>query len=492
MLTTTEVGADTWRITPEVELRETYTNNVFLGTGPRSDDFITQVTPGIRIDGRSRRLTANLSYRPSALLYARHNEFNDVVNDLAAFARLEAVERFFFVEASSSITQNFISPFAPRPGDIAINTPNRVETRTHSLSPYLRGQLGGGHEYELRNRNTWTDTNNADLGDIHTRQWSGRLASPVRLFGWAIEFDDRVTRHEDFARQRDQEQRLYRGRLYFQPDAAWRFSASAGEEQNNFALGEEEKETIYGAAVAWRPGPRTKVDLEVEHRFFGPYRLARFDHRTRLSAWTLTYSRDTTNFQTEVLRLPPGNTAGLLDAIFAARIPDPSQRAAAVDQFVRATGTPAFLGSSLAFFTEQIYLREGVDAAFTLLGVRNSISFTAFYAENTKISADAVGALPDAFLLGEQFTQRGFGVRADHKLTPFTSIGASATRSYTRRDEPTRLDSLDENLTVTLNHTASPQTNVFAGVSITSFDSDGPAVDDRESKSVFVGLKHRF
>ena len=63
---------------------------------------------------------------------------------------------------------------------------------------------------------------------------------------------------------------------------------------------------------------------------------------------------------------------------------------------------------------------------------------------------------------------------------------------YTRRDEPVRSDARDDYATLTLDYTVSPQTNAFAGVSISRFDSEGAALSDRDSASVFLGLRHRF
>ena len=239
-----------WTVTPSVSVRETYTDNAFPDSATARSDFVTLVTPGIRIDGRTPRLTANLDYAPRALFFARNSEANDVVNNLSAFARLEAVERFFFVEGSGYVAQSYISPFAPRPNDVINTTQNRLETRTASLSPYVRHE-GRDLQYELRNRNTWTSSDRPELGSFRTEQWTGRVAGPVRRFGWALEFDDTTITHYDAAVNRNADKaRLYRGRLYWQPDPAWRLSASAGSEENNYVLGEMQQTTIYGAALA--------------------------------------------------------------------------------------------------------------------------------------------------------------------------------------------------------------------------------------------------
>ena len=481
-----------WTVTPSVELRETYTDNAFIGTDVPRSDFVTQVTPGIRIDGRSPRLTANLSYTPSAIFYAHNSEANDVLNNLDGFGRLEAVEQFFFIEGAARIGQSFVTPFAPQPGDIAINTQNRIETRTVSLSPYVRF-VGRELEYELRNRNTWTN-NSSDLGDIRTQQWSGHIARPVRVFGWALEFDaSDISRYNLLVARPDDRARLYRARFYYQPDPAWRLSASAGSEENNYVLNQTQRTTIYGAGVAWRPSARTSVDLEYENRFFGPSRFARFNHRTALTAWNLSYSRNVSSYQEELLRLPPGNTSALLDSIFAARFPDPNQRQAVVEQLMRTSGTPAFLANPLAFYTQRVYLREGIDASVALIGKRNSITFTGFAAKSTDLPADTLGLPSDALLLARQIKQRGFGAYAQHSLTPSTSLGASASRSWSLQDAPADIKTSNEYVNVGLNHTVSPKTTTFAGVSINRFTSDEPGfVPNRDANTVFAGLSHRF
>jgi len=486
-------GAAKWTVIPSVELRETYTDNAFIGSDPARSDFITQVTPGIRIDGRSPRLAANLRYTPSALFYARNSEANDVANYLDASGRLEAVEKFFFVEAAANVNQSFITPFAPQPGDITTVTQNRVETRTLSFSPYVKSE-GRYLEYELRNRNTWTDSDREGLGNFRTQQWTGRVARPVRRFGWALEFDATDnSQYGTLVDRPDDKARLYRGRVYYQPDPAWRLSASAGSEENNYILQQTQRTTIYGAGLAWHPSPRTSAELEYENRFFGPSRLARFNHRTRLTAWNVGYSRNTSTYQEEVLRLPPGNTTALLDSAFAARFPDVDQRRAAVEQFMRASGTPAFLSSSLAFYTQRVYLREGVDASVAVLGKRNSIAFTAFAAESSDLSVDALGIVQDPFRVANTVRQRGFGANAMHLLAPATSIAANANRIYSRQEQPLRFDSRNDYFNVLLTHTISPKTTTSAGVSVSRFDSDEPGfIPNQDSTSVSVGLSHRF
>ena len=487
------VPAANWIVRPEITLRETYTDNAFIGQGAPRSDWVTEVTPAIRIDGRSPRLTASLNYAPSAIFYARNNELNDVINNLDASGKLEAVEKFFFVDAAARINQTFLTPFAPQPSEIALASPNRVETRTFSVSPYVRHE-GSELAYELRNANTWTYAASANLGKFRTDQWKGELRRPVRTFGAALEFDHTdISYYDSLVERPEDKARLYRGRLYYQPDPAWLLSASAGSEENNYVLQQMQQTDIYGAGLEWRPSARTSAEFAYEKRFFGPSRFARFNHRTPLSAWSVRYSRDTSTYQQEVLRLPPGNSTALLDAAFATRIPDQEQRRGVVEQFMSTRGTPAFLANSLAFYTQRVYLREGVDASVALIGKRNSIAFTAFAEENTDISADVLGLLPDPIQLARKLKQRGFGASGQHSLTPSTSIVASGSRVFSRQEEPAQLESRNDYFNLSLTHTASPKTTVFTGVSVTQFHSEDPLITpNQDASSVFIGLNHRF
>jgi uncharacterized protein (PEP-CTERM system associated) len=490
LISATSALAAQWTVIPDITVRETYTDRPSLTGGAKDGDFITEVTPGLRIQGRGARFRANMAYRPSAIFYARNSRANDVANRLNAFANLEAVERFFFVDVFGNISQHFISPFAERPADITTISPNRTETRSYGISPYVRGEFARDFSYEARNRNTWTKASTGLLADAHTREWTARVASPIRRFGWALEYDDTRISFQGLGSRPDLETRLYRGRLFFQPDPELRLSASIGHEENNYALQQKRSYAIYGAGLGWRPTPRTTADLQWERRFFGSSRLASLAHRTRLTAWRVAYSRTASDYPREVLRLPPGDTAALLDAIFAARIADPIERQAAVERFLAATGAPEFLATPLAFYTQRIFLRDELEASVGLLGRRNSVTLTGFTSKSTSLTSGADTILPDAFAAGNRIRQQGVGLNFSHQLAPFTSAGAHARTTIARHLDAPTARTRNDYLALSLTHRLSPKTNVFGGLAYTRFHRrDTPTSD---AKSAFAGLYHRF
>lgn len=484
-------GATSWRVTTEAELRGTYNDNVTQSTGGGEHDFITQITPALRIEGTGPRLRANLNYAPSAIFYARHDEADSIANRLSAFASLEAIEKFFFVDVDGNISQQFLSPFAARPADITTISENRDETRSFGISPHVRGRLGSLATYQLRNRNLWTTSERSDLTDTYTQQWNGSLQGPLGRFGWALELDDtRIEYDENFISRPEQHSTLARARLLWQPDISWRFSTSVGRERNNYIAGEERYSDMHGVGLVWSPSVRTSVDLAYEKRFFGPSRLAKFKHRTRLSAWELSYSKDVSSYQQEALRLPPGNTTALLDAIFAARIPDPAQRATAIEQFLRNSGTPLFLSTPLGFFTQQVFLNERVEGSVGILGVRHSVTLSVFASESSALSEGIGALLPELGLPGRQVRQHGAGLSGSHRLTPFTTLTATANRTFAREEEPVGRESRNDNLSLSASMQLGPKTHTFAGIMHTRFKDEG--VEDREANSIFAGLTHRF
>ncbi len=480
-----------WTITPSIGLRGTYTDNVSLSAAPENGEFVTQISPAISINGRGSRFNASLNYTADALFYARNSDENRLANTLGASANLEAIENFFFIDATGSVSQSYISPFGARPTDIFSLTDNRAETRTFGLSPYVRGQFRDGTSYEVRNRNTWTGADTGALADVQTRQWSASVNSPIRLFGVGVDAADNRVSYDVNDPRPDQETRHVRARLFFQPDASLRLSASAGREENNFTLGQENSYRTYGYGALWQPTPRTTAEFNWERRFFGIARLASLAHRTRLTAWNLSYSRDVSSFQQELLRLPPGNTILLLNQIFLARIPDPLERIQAIARFLRTTGTPVFLANSLAFYTEQAMLQERLQGSAAILGARNSVIFTAFASSSNALTQSLTPLPADVFLAtSSAVKQRGFGVSASHQLSGFTSLNASASRVFSEAEEPSTLESTSDSFSLGLNHTLSPKTSTFAGAAYTKTQPAGEP--SSHARSVFAGLNHRF
>ena len=70
--------ADQFKLTPTIGAREAYTDNLFFDTQNEIDDYITTIFGGVALLNRTERLDLNLSAKLDGLLYADHDDLDDV------------------------------------------------------------------------------------------------------------------------------------------------------------------------------------------------------------------------------------------------------------------------------------------------------------------------------------------------------------------------------------------------------------------------------
>jgi Putative beta-barrel porin 2 len=66
-----------WTITPSLQVGEKYTDNLFGTAHNRESDFITQITPGLRLSYETSVTKLSLSYSATAELYADHSDLDN-------------------------------------------------------------------------------------------------------------------------------------------------------------------------------------------------------------------------------------------------------------------------------------------------------------------------------------------------------------------------------------------------------------------------------
>jgi len=82
-------GPPGWRVTPFVNVLGTATNNVNLQpSGQTEADLVTQLTPGLRIQGNSARASLNGSISATGLVYVNTTENNRVVPQASLLGRV--------------------------------------------------------------------------------------------------------------------------------------------------------------------------------------------------------------------------------------------------------------------------------------------------------------------------------------------------------------------------------------------------------------------
>ncbi len=492
---TQSAETQSWRVRPYLTVRETLTNNVnLLPPGQEQNDLITEITPGVRIDGRGPRVQANGSLSVRTLTYAETGDRNNVVYPQANLrGSVEALRDFLFVEGQATVLQTFVSPLGGTSFDNTNASNNRYTAEYYRLSPYIEGDLAGGRlHYLLRNDNAWTSSSGASaaLSDSYTNRIIGLLETEVQPLGWAVDLNRQET---SFANQDDSFlDELVRLRLRYQLGPEWRLTASGGYERRTYPL-DEESGAIYGAGVEWRPGERTQGTLRWEERVFGPSYFATFDHRRAWSALRLLATRNVTSYPQLIGALSgPNALESLLGAAFVTRFPDPVQRQAAIDDFLRQNALPGNLATATPFFTQQVLLQETQSATFTVIGKRNTIAFTVFHQRNQPISGGSGAELPPELSFSNDNDQTGGSLTWTRRLTGRTAL--NVLTSYTEIETYLPNGRTDDAklylVRLLLNHELGAKTSGFLGVRAQR--REAVISTDYREMAVYVGVTHQF
>jgi uncharacterized protein (PEP-CTERM system associated) len=498
LLVSSAPHAETWRIVPMLSYESTFTNNVEL-TSDRRSDWVNQFTPGIQFTelGAHSRLNGRISL--PMLLYARTHGSNDVAPQANVVGTFEAIEKFFFIDASANVAQQFRSPLGARSVSLANATGNRYTQQTYTISPYIDVQRPDGLSYGLRQQSIWSNAGGSGGvlgagtgGNSFTSNVIGRVTRQVGVSGFSLDYNRSDIRFSDTGNLGEDKEstELVRLSALYRPDPTLQLSASFGYENNQFFFSEE-RGTTYGAGINWHPTDRTNLDATWEHRFFGPSYHVTFNHRMPLTVLTLAASRDLTTYPQQVAALPEGGDVNtLLNSIFSSRVSDPILRQSLVDQVIRERGLPNQLSTPLAIYAQQITLAESFSATFGILGARNTIFFRAYHLRNEPAVRNEEALATLLTLLATK--QTGGNVTWTHQLA--SDLALTATADASRASDASNLSTRFHALNVTLSHNLSPLTLVYGGARY-QHSASNTALDVAANFSelaVFFGLTHSF
>jgi uncharacterized protein (PEP-CTERM system associated) len=407
-------------------------------------------------------------------------------------ARLEAIERWLFLEAAVKTSQASSDPFGvrPEPG----TTTNTLTTRQTRFSPSIEAPIDALTRYRVRSDNTWVHLKSAESTSTPDPAAAGyfgqhkvSIEHDPRPFGWRLDAERDETRYRVGVTAP-----LVNDSVRLAVDYALSPELAAGlrggYERNSLVAGDRQGK-VYGAQARWQPSPRTLLSAEGERRYFGSAWKLGFDHRTPRLAFSLSTSRSLQTTPQSLFELPAtGDVTALLDEIFKARIPDRDERARAVQIFKAAQGLPdATLGPSIISAQRQsLVTTRGGSVGW--VSARDSLVLSGF---NTRTED-----LPDATLLATgapiaNNRQYGVGLTFSRRLSALASVSCTLDWSRIRALGPTATALTTQLGTrVQLSLQAAPRTGVVFGGRYRKLDSN-IAFPGREV-TLFTGLDHRF
>lgn len=296
-LLVTPALASEWRAIPELEISETYTDNVDLTPTNRQWDLVTRITPGVTVTGRSGRTKLDLTYRLNFLVFAKSDEDTDVRHFLSANGTSELVDDLLFLDVRGSVNQQFQDIGGAVSGNQDNATDNRRTVQNYSVSPYIRRDLGSFATATLRYRAGYVEVGggppaNPLLADFLSTAWTHQATLQLdggRRFGrlgWSA-----VAQHdwdERKAPRRDSESATYRLNTDYQMSDWLTLLATVGYDNVDDTSLISDRDGVSWNLGATLRGARTTLTVRGGERYNSMNWSAQltylFSQRTRLTA----------------------------------------------------------------------------------------------------------------------------------------------------------------------------------------------------------------
>jgi len=493
--------AERWTFSASAGATETY--NHYIGANQPSDGFVTSLNAALGFHGEGARLKINGTLSATETFYAGQGANNSFAPGANVTATLEAIEKFFWVDATASVTKNYASPFGPQPANLTVSTANRYTSETYSVSPYIKGVIAPNISYSVRDDNIWTTSSSYGDSSVkapstYANSLTADLSSTVGYWGWDLQYQSQY--YDNGLDTGTYLIQVARAIVSYRIDPQLEVSGRAGYESDRFpgtsTLGADTAGTVYGAGLHWRPTERTDLNGFWEHHFYGSSYSWALTHRLPNVALSANFTRGLSNFPQLSLVIPAGVTvAQFLDAAFTTRIPDPVERALAVARFLAQTGLPPTLASPLNYYSPTISLQNTALVSAVWVGALNQVGVSVFRTESESVS-NTGQELPPAFRFSTNTIQTGGSVFYSRPLSAFTHFTASLTYSRTTpntADETVssfRSDNFNANVGLSTNF--SPKTTGSVGISYFIFETPGSGVARQSTLSAYATISHTF
>jgi len=285
MLAPTVAHAQKWSIDAGIGSQLTWSNNAELGIAGGREDTILNVRPHVSMLVEGAKLRVSGTAALNGIVSANGTQPNRVLPEADIGARLEAIDRFLFLDAGARALQTSQDAFGARPE--AGTNANTVTTGQLRFSPSIESSIDSDTRYQLRSDNSWTResgggaTATPSLAEGYFARHTALVEHDPRPLGWRLEAERQQTRYRDET-QPTLTIDLFRVRADYAINTDFTAGVRVGRERTTLLLDDDAWHTLYGVEARWQPSSTTSLSAFREKRFYGPsWRLA-FDHHTPL------------------------------------------------------------------------------------------------------------------------------------------------------------------------------------------------------------------
>ena len=432
LLLSNEALAD-WRITPAIQLRETYSDN----PSNQPDDqargsFISEAAPSLSVTGTSSRLKFRASAEWRKFVYSNDNVANARNSDrrYQAAAQAVGVKDWLYLDASAGGSRQAVSAFGPLPNN-AYTANNGADIRTWSVSPYLRHQFGSTASATARyTRDSVEGGRGNGFGNSLSSMSTVDVVSGPAFpdLGWNLNYS-----HQDMNAQntgKTTTENSLAG-LQYRATSHLSLTSSVGYDSYEYkatALAQSTRGRSWSGGFIWQPSTRTRVVASIGHRYFGKTGSFDASYRTPHSVWTLSYSDIITTSRQQFLLPAAVDTATMLNQMLVTRYPDPVQRQQIVQAYIAQAGLPPTLPSAVPYLSNRYLRNKRLQGSATLSGARSTLLFTVFKDRMNALSLqqeDSVLLPSQLSSLNNDTSQRGASANFDYRLSSRSAAHAT-------------------------------------------------------------------
>ncbi len=357
-----------WTWTPGFLAQESYNDNLTLvDEGDKVTDFITELTPSLAINQRSRTLDLTLDYRMQNLVYAKESQYNKTYSQFRGNATANLVRDFFFIDAAASYGQQNIS----NAGTITLNNAtinrNRTNATVASVRPYIEYSLGRSADVYLAAERGIVRYSAAEIEGSERNSYEARLSSgrAFQRLLWRLVY---LKQDISSANQVNTLLQEYNGELEYRLTPRLSLLATSGYDDNQYdraGIVTNPRGSKWTAGFSWIATRHTSVVASVGKRYFGNTRALTISNRARRTELSLSYDESVTVLAT---------------TLFAANEPAPAPVPAEGDTGDAAV--PPLLSTevdpSLPSVGNAAYVRKRLTGNFSLYGRQSLLALTVY------------------------------------------------------------------------------------------------------------------
>jgi uncharacterized protein (PEP-CTERM system associated) len=475
-----------WLIEPRVMTRFTMVNNGETPSQASSREAVIEVNPGIRIQANAPRAKGFLDYAVSGYAQIHGARDGSLRHQANGAGQLELVDQTFFVDVDGVISRQAVSAFGAQ--DLSDNrTSNQTSTVTGRLSPFVKGVLRQGVNYELRYTASGVLAEDSGRADSLSQAVSMSLGqSRVGRLGWSVGLEHQHVAYR--GPQPDASFDTVNGALSYAITPQMQGDVTMGVESNNQLSLERESHRMVGLGMAWRPSEHTRFSARVTDRYFGVAHDLSFEQQAGRSVLRISDGRSIAT-QPGLETASLGNLYDLLDASMVGVESDPAARAKLVEDELRRRGLPGNLQVYRSFLTSRATVQRQQQLTWVYRGVRQSLSVGVNRSLVSRLRVTA-GGLGDDLDTRSSVSSLAWNLALSHRLSPRSSI--TATYAHQRNsggDGISEANAGSRSVAVSITSALGPRT--AAGIQLRHTQASGVAVVPTETM-LSGDLLHRF